>query len=96
MRTKAPIAAMGATRAMAKKAAIRLSTAASHSPSPGESEARTSVSHPSGSGSRQGSVVLRDDTDEGGPALGNPPVLGGDVSRGRCNPLLADLFRLGS
>ena len=30
-------------------------------------------------------MVLRDDTDEGGPALGNPPVLGGDVSRGGCN-----------
>ena len=34
-------------RAMAKEAALHLSTAASHSPSPGESEARTSVSHPS-------------------------------------------------
>ena len=35
------------TRAMAKEAALRLSTVLSHSPTPGESEARTSVNHPS-------------------------------------------------
>ena len=34
------------TRAMAEKAALRLSTAASHSPPPGEGEMRTIVSHP--------------------------------------------------
>ncbi|XP_010793727.1 glucose-6-phosphatase-like [Notothenia coriiceps] len=30
-------------------------------------------------------LVASDDTDEGGPALGDSPVLGVDVSRGRCN-----------
>jgi len=57
------------TRAMAKKAVLHLSTAAPHSPSPGEGETRTSVSHPSGPRPPRGAVVRGGDTDDGGPAL---------------------------
>ena len=76
---------MSVSRAMAKKAALRLSTAAPYPPPPGEGEARASVSYPSGPRSPLGAVVRRGDTDDGGPALGDSSGLGGDVSGGRCN-----------
>jgi len=73
------------TRAMAKIAALRLSTAASPSPTPGGGEARTVVGHSGSPRSPLGAVVCRSDTNDGGPALDRPSVLGGAVSGNRCN-----------
>ena len=64
------------TRAMAKIAALRLFTAASHSPTPGGGETRTVVGHSGSPRSPLGAVVHRSDTDDGGPALDSFSVPG--------------------
>lgn len=69
------------THAMALKAAICLSHALSHPLSSREDETEAIIEHHRSSRLPIGDMVLRDDSNVGSSALGDPPILAGELSQ---------------